>query len=173
MFLVCTKVYLTVDTIITILSVVLDQDRCNATNARRCLPCALGEGEGEISLPCLLFEPSEKKTVVRANVKFSTLGYQGQATRGQILTRALLGLVRPLPSAGGGGGGRSGPPSISETNRRGGKFKRQWKGLDEIFQIKFKNLTSRSPVTSQVRSNKMFDMAPEYGGRGALCSAFI
>ena len=36
------------------------------------------------------------------------------------LTRALLGLVRPLPSAGGGGGGgRSGPPSISETNRRG------------------------------------------------------
>ena len=37
------------------------------------------------------------------------------------LTRALLGLVRPLPFAG-GGGGRSGPPSISETNRRWGKI---------------------------------------------------
>ena len=34
------------------------------------------------------------------------------------LTRALLGLVRPLL----GGGGRSGPPSISETNRRGEKI---------------------------------------------------
>ena len=33
------------------------------------------------------------------------------------------------------------------------KFKRQWKVLDEIFQIKFENLTSGSPVTSQVRSN--------------------
>ena len=36
------------------------------------------------------------------------------------LTRALLGLVRTLPSA--GGGGRIGPPSISETNRRRGKI---------------------------------------------------
>ena len=33
------------------------------------------------------------------------------------------------------------------------KFNRQWKGLDENFQIKFKNLTSESPVTSQVRSS--------------------
>ena len=32
-------------------------------------------------------------------------------------TRALLGLVRPLPSAGG-----AGPPSISGTKRRGGKI---------------------------------------------------
>ena len=36
------------------------------------------------------------------------------------LTRALLGLVRTLPLA--GRGGRIGPPSISETNRRGGKI---------------------------------------------------
>ena len=33
------------------------------------------------------------------------------------------------------------------------KFERQWKGLREIFQVKFKNLSSGSPVTSQVRSN--------------------
>ena len=39
----------------------------------------------------------------------------------RVLTRALLGLVRTLPAAG-GGGGRSGPPSISETNRRKGKI---------------------------------------------------
>ena len=39
-----------------------------------------------------------------------------------VLTRALLGLVRTLPFAGGGGGGLYRPPSISETNRRGGKI---------------------------------------------------
>ena len=68
------------------------------------------------------------------------------------LTRALLGLVRTLPSA---GGGRIGPPPhlSRKPTDIGEKFKRQWKGLDEIFQINFKNLTSRSPVTSQVRSN--------------------
>ena len=53
----------------------------------------------------------------------------------------------------GGGGGRSGPHLSRKPTDVGEKFKRQWKGLDEIFQIKFKNLTSRLPVTSQVRSN--------------------
>ena len=53
------------------------------------------------------------------------------------------------------GGGRIGPPHLSrKPTDVGEKFKRKWKGLDEIFQIKFKNLTSRSPVTSQVRSNR-------------------
>ena len=54
-----------------------------------------------------------------------------------------------------GGGGRSGPPIYLSRKPTdvGNKFKRQWKGLDEIFQIKFKNLISRLPVTSQVRSN--------------------
>ena len=70
------------------------------------------------------------------------------------LTRALLGLVRPLPFAGGGGGGAVAAPHLSrKPTDVGEKFKRQWKGLDEIFPIKFKNLTSRLPVTSQVRSN--------------------
>ena len=52
-------------------------------------------------------------------------------------------------------GGRSAPPPhlSRKPTDVGGKFKRQWKGLDEIFQMKFKNLTSGSPVTSQVRSN--------------------
>ena len=51
-------------------------------------------------------------------------------------------------------GGPYRPPHLSrKPTDVGEKFKRQWKGLDEIFQIKFKNLTSRSPVTSQVRSN--------------------
>ena len=54
----------------------------------------------------------------------------------------------------GGGGAYRPPPHLSrKPTDVGEKFKRQWKGLDEIFQIKFKNLTSRSPVTSQVRSN--------------------
>ena len=50
------------------------------------------------------------------------------ALTGRGLTRALLGLVRTLPSAGGGGGGgrggggRSAPASILETNRRRGKI---------------------------------------------------
>ena len=53
----------------------------------------------------------------------------------------------------GGGGGRSAPHLSRKPTDVDEKFKRQWKGLDKIFQIKFKNLTSRSPVTSQVRSN--------------------
>ena len=57
--------------------------------------------------------------------------------------RALLGAVAPPPP----------PSTIPVTNRRGGKFKRQWIALDEIFQIKFKNLTPGSPVTSHIRSN--------------------
>ena len=32
----------------------------------------------------------------------------------ELLTRALLGRVRLLPSAGGGGGGRSGPSLLSQ-----------------------------------------------------------
>ena len=60
----------------------------------------------------------------------------------------------PDPTLCWGGGGPYRPPHLSrKPTDVGEKFKRQWKGLDEIFQIKFKNLTSRSPVTSQVRSN--------------------
>ena len=66
--------------------------------------------------------------------------------------RAPLGLVRPLPSAG-GGGGRSGPHLSRKPTDVAEKFKHQWRGLDESFQIKLKNLTSGSHVTSQVRSN--------------------
>ena len=33
------------------------------------------------------------------------------------------------------------------------KFNRQWRALDEVFQLNLKNLTPGSPVTSQVRSN--------------------
>ena len=68
------------------------------------------------------------------------------------LTLALLNLVRPYPLLGGGGGFVA-PPSISVTNRRGGKFKRQWRALDEVVQLKLKNLTTWSPKTLQVRSN--------------------
>ena len=67
------------------------------------------------------------------------------------LTRALLGLVRTLPAA--GGGGVAAPHLSRKPTDVGEKLKRQWTGLDEIFQIQFKNLTSRSSVTSQVRSN--------------------
>ena len=60
----------------------------------------------------------------------------------------------PDPTLCWGGGGAYRPPHLSrKPTDVGEKFKRQWKGLDEIFQIKFENLTSRSPVTSQVRSN--------------------
>ena len=38
-------------------------------------------------------------------------------------------------------------------NWRGEKINRQWRALDKIFQMKLKNLTLGSPVTSQVRSN--------------------
>ena len=73
------------------------------------------------------------------------------------LTRALLGLVRPLPSAG-GGGGVAAPHLSRKPTDVGKKFKRQWKGLDEIFQIKFKNLTEVTcDVTGQVK-HKMFDI---------------
>ena len=75
------------------------------------------------------------------------------------LTRALLGLVRTLPAAGGGGGGVAAPHLSRKPTDVGEKFKRQWKDLDEIFQIKFKNLTSRSPVTSQVTSNTKCDIS--------------
>ena len=52
--------------------------------------------------------------------QYASKDMQLGSSRDLDLTRALLGLVRTLPSA--GGGGRIGPPSISETNRRRGKI---------------------------------------------------
>ena len=76
------------------------------------------------------------------------------------LTRALLGLVRTLPSAGGGGGPYRPPHLSRKPTDVGEKFKRQWKGLDEIFQIKFKkfDLEVTCDVTGQVK-HKMFDIS--------------
>ena len=59
----------------------------------------------------------------------------------------------------GGGGGGAAPPSISIPIDVAEKFSRQWRGLYEVFQIKFKNLTSGTcDVTGQVR-HKMFDIS--------------
>ena len=62
------------------------------------------------------------------------------------LTRAPLGLVRPLPSAGGGGGGVA-ALSISETNRRSGKIQTAMERPGRDLSDKVEK-----HVTSQVRS---------------------
>ena len=76
-----------------------------------------------------------------------------------VLTRALLGLVQPLPSAGGGGGGVA-PPSISATNRRGGKIQTAMESpgrdlSDEIEKF-YRGVTC--DVTGQDK-HKMFDIS--------------
>ena len=43
------------------------------------------------------------------------------------------------------------PPTISVTNRRGGKLNVKWRALDEIFQMKLKNLTPGSQVRSNIK----------------------
>ena len=76
------------------------------------------------------------------------------------LTRALLGLVRPLPSAGGGGGVRSGPQSISVTNGRGGKLQTAMErpGWDLTGDIEKFDPGVTCDVTGQVKHN-MFDFS--------------
>ena len=73
------------------------------------------------------------------------------------LTRALLGLVRTLPLA--GGGGVSAPPSISETNRRGGKIQTAMErpGRDLSDKVQKFDLDVTCDVTGQVK-HKMFDI---------------
>ena len=69
----------------------------------------------------------------------------------RVLTRALLGLVRTLPAA--GGGGRSGPPSISETNRRREKIQTAMEspGRDPSDKVKKFDLEVTCDVTGQVK----------------------
>ena len=76
-----------------------------------------------------------------------------------LLTHALLGLVRPLPS-GGGGGGRNGPPSISETNERGGKIHAAIEKPGRYLSDKVLNFDPRvtCDVKGQVK-HKMFDIS--------------
>ena len=99
----------------------------------------------------------------RGDLKISSLGlgskpspntHNRQGNERTELIRALLGLVRPLPSAGGGGGGAQRPlPTISVTNRRGGTIQPALESPGRDISDEVDKFDRGSPVTSQVRSS--------------------